>query len=108
MKKCKTKHKMVMILIGCLILMWGSFFVTDYIRCKNDQTPIFCVDLALYDDGGSVYYVGLFYNYYRVRTFNPEIDMNESCSKDCYLTDYVITPWFFDLDYAKAKAFGNS
>lgn len=103
----KKKHKIIIILVICFLLIWLGFFITDSIRCKNDKDPIFCIPMAMYDDGGSAYHIGLFYNYYRVRKLNPEINLDESCSKNCYLTDYVITPWFFGLDYAKEKAFGS-
>lgn len=103
----KKKYKIIIILVIILFLIWGSFFVTDSIRCKNDKNPIFCISVAMYDDGGSVCYAGLFYNYYRVRKFNSKIDLDETCFENCYLTDYIITPWFFSLSYAKEKAFGD-
>lgn len=102
-----SKRKIVVTSILVILVLWLSFFITDSIRCKNNQEPIFCIEIKVYEDGGSVYHIGLFYNYYQIRKINPEIDRNETCSEDCYLTDYVITPWFFGLDYAKSKAFRN-
>ncbi len=100
-----NKKRIILIIALSIGMIWLSFFITDNIRCKNDKEPIFCIEVAAYKDGGSKKYIGLFYTYYRVRAFNPEISEHESCSENCYLTDYVITPWFFGIDYAKQKAF---
>lgn len=46
-------------------------------------------------------YVGLFYNYYRVvHMSNDPNPSNRPYDKE----DYIITPWFFSLEYAKEKA----
>jgi len=100
------KKRLWIIILSAAILTFSAFFTTDIIRCKNDEPPVFCVRMAQYKDGGSVKWVGLFYNYYRVRTFNPEIDPTQpEIEGEIYLTDYVMTPWFFNLGYAKNKAF---
>ncbi|MBE6130228.1 MAG: hypothetical protein E7183_00700 [Erysipelotrichaceae bacterium] len=90
------KKKIIICIVITFVLMWTVFFTTDSIRCKNNLDPIFSIEVAMYEDGGSIYYVGLFYNYYRVR---------ENVENKDVITDYVITPWFFGLDYAKEKAF---
>lgn len=90
-----SKRRIILSIIISICVIWTAFFITDLVRCKNDKEPIFCVEIAQYKDGGSTKHLGLFYNYYRVK----KID------EDTALTDYVITPWFFGLDYAKAKAF---
>ena len=91
------KKKIIICIVITFVLMWTAFFTTDSIRCKNDKKPIFSLRVAQYKDGGSTHYVGLFYNYYRVSQFNYETEK--------FTFDYVITPWFYDLDYAKNKAF---
>ena len=90
------KKKIIISIVITFVLLWTAFFTADSIRCKNDLEPIFSIEVAMYEDGGSIYYAGLFYNYYRVRKNVEGQDM---------ITDYVITPWFFGLDYAKDKAF---
>lgn len=99
------KKKIIICIVITFVLMWTAFFTTDSIRCKNDKEPIFAIEVATYDDGGSKKYVGLFYNYYSLKSLNPDktIDNNESE----YLVDKVITPWFFSVDFAKNKAFGE-
>lgn len=53
--------KKVAIIIGIIILVWVIFFTTDYIRVKNNKTPIFCININGYDDGGTQEYLGLGY-----------------------------------------------
>ena len=97
------KKKIIIIFVIVFVCLWTTFFVTDSIRCKNDKEPIFCVEVARYDDGGSIKYVGLFYNYYSIKQLIvDEVDGNYE--SDC-LIDKAITPWFFSIDYAKRKTF---
>ena len=55
----KSKRKVVIILV--IILVWCSFFATDYIRASRDLSPIFAIPFAVYRDGGSTVYIGLGY-----------------------------------------------
>lgn len=98
------KHlKIIITIIICFLTLWLCMFVTDSIKCKNDQKPCFSIKVAAYKDGGSQKYLGLFYNYYKV--VNIEINIEtEAVIKE---VDYVITPWFFDIGYAKEKAIGE-
>ena len=97
------KKKTIIICLIVFVCLWTTFFVTDSIRCKNDKEPIFCVEVARYDDGGSIKYVGLFYNYYSIKQLIvDEVDGNYESD---YLIDKAITPWFFSIDYAKRKTF---
>ena len=97
------KKKIIIICVIVFVCLWTTFFVTDSIRCKNDKEPIFCVEVARYDDGGSIKYVGLFYNYYSIKQLTvDEVDGNYESE---YLVDKVITPWFFNIGYAKKIAF---
>ena len=97
------KKKIIVICLIVFVCLWTTFFVTDSIRCENDKEPIFCVEVARYDDGGSIKYVGLFYNYYSIKQLIvDEVDGNYEAE---YLVDEVITPWFFNIGYAKKIAF---
>ena len=97
------KKKIIIIFVIVFLCLWTTFFVTDSIRCKNDKEPIFCVEVARYNDGGSIKYVGLFYNYYAIKQLTVnEVDCNYESD---YLIDKAITPWFFSIDYAKRKTF---
>ena len=99
------KKKIIICVVITFVLIWTAFFTTDFIRCKNDKEPIFAVEVATYSDGGSKMYVGLFYNYYSLKTLNPK--KTEENNEPEYLIDKVITPWFFLIDYAQNKAFGE-
>ena len=99
------KKKIIISILITFVLVWTVFFTTDSIRCKNDQEPIFCIKTSVYNDGGSKKYVGLFYNYYCLKTLNPNKTNDNNESE--YLIDKVITPWFFSIDYAQNKAFGE-
>ena len=95
------KKKIIITCIIAFVCLWVSFFVTDSIRCINDKEPIFCIEVARYNDGGSIKYVGLFYNYYSLKQLTVnEVDGNYESD---YLIDKVITPWFFGIEYAKRK-----
>ena len=97
------KKKIIIICSIVFVCLWTTFFVTDSIRCKNDKEPIFCVEVARYDDGVSIKYVGLFYDYYSIKQLTVnEVDGNYESE---YLVDKVITPWFVSIDYAKRKTF---
>jgi len=48
-------------LIIALIAIWSSFFITDFIRAKDNKTPIFAFELEFYSDGGTREYLGLGY-----------------------------------------------
>ncbi|PKK97314.1 MAG: hypothetical protein CVV58_01900 [Tenericutes bacterium HGW-Tenericutes-3] len=65
------RMKKSLIFIGILIIAWSVLFITDYSRTQNDKDPIFCIETARYDDGGSIRYTGLFYNVYHVKKIEP-------------------------------------
>ena len=57
----KKRKKKVLVILSIIILVWCSFFMTDYIRASNYQPPIFAVPLIGYRDGGSREYFGIGY-----------------------------------------------
>ena len=60
-KRMKKRKKKVLVILSIIILVWCSFFMTDYIRASNYQPPIFAVPLIGYRDGGSKQYFGIGY-----------------------------------------------
>ena len=52
------KGKIALVIVA---LVWGCFFVTDFVRVGNFEKPIFSVLVNGADDGGSGTYVGLGY-----------------------------------------------
>ncbi len=99
----KKGLKIWLISLVSLVLLFSIFFTTDFLRAKKNQPPVFPVEVTMYCDGGSIKYVGLFYNYYRVRRINEEAFVDNYCTDNCYLTDYVIVPWFTTLSKVKEK-----
>jgi len=91
----KRLRKISLIIIIVLII-WGTMFVTDSLRTKNDVKPIFAIHVASYEDGGSEKFVGFFYNVYHIRTIT---DNNDN------IVDYGyhITTWFSSLREVKNR-----
>ena len=57
----KKGVKIVGIIIGIIILLEIIFFAIDYNRAKNNEQPMFCVQIDEANDGGSKIYLGLGY-----------------------------------------------
>lgn len=57
------KGKKICIILLTIIVIWGAIFLTDYIRVKNNKTPIFCIKnpAGVIMDGGTTEYFGLGY-----------------------------------------------
>lgn len=91
----KRLRKISLIIIIVLII-WGTMFLTDSLRTRNDVKPIFAIHVASYEDGGSEKFVGFFYNVYHIRTIT---DNNDN------IVDYGyhITTWFSSLRDVKNR-----
>ena len=57
----KKGVKIVGIIIGIIILLGIIFFAIDYNRAKNNEQPMFCVQIDEANDGGTKIYLGLGY-----------------------------------------------
>jgi len=106
----KRKYKVLIIVFSIILILFATFFTTDYIRAKKEKKPIFAVYVAGYDDGGSKKYLGLFYNVYCVKIYysEPEWHNEDGTLKEEYqdqvrLTYWEVTPWFKSLDKVKEK-----
>lgn len=56
----KTSTKIIVIL-GILIILGMILFTIDFIRVDNNKSPILCIQVKLYEDGGSREYIGFGY-----------------------------------------------
>ena len=81
----KKSVKIVGIILGIIILLGIIFFAIDYNRAKNNEQPMFCVQIDEVNDGGSKIYLGLGYKV---------IDFNTSSGFD----DVKIGTWFMNYD----------
>lgn len=71
------------------VLIWITFFVTDFVRVKTDHGPIFCIPVAIYKDGGSIDYVGVLY---KVKKEVYDYELAISGEDEGFI--YSISPWF--------------
>lgn len=60
----------VSIIIIVLIAISIFTFVIDVNRIIDKREPIFCIQKAVYEDGGTVEYLGLFYKIYKFKNKN--------------------------------------
>ncbi len=56
----KTSTKIIVIL-GILIILGMILFAIDFIRVDNNKSPILCIQVKSYEDGGSIEYIGFGY-----------------------------------------------
>ncbi len=83
------KKKKTLISMAIFLIVWIVFFSTDYNRIKSKKSPIFCLPVAMYKDGGSVDYLGLFYKVER-----NVVDFYKATKKEAGGFEYSISPWF--------------
>ena len=81
----KKGVKIVGIILGIIIALGIIFFAIDYNRARNNEQPMFCVQIDEVNDGGSKIYLGLGYKV---------IDFNTLSGFD----DEKIGTWFMNYD----------
>ena len=81
----KKSVKIVGIILGIIIALGIIFFAIDYNRARNNEQPMFCVQIDEVNDGGSKIYLGLGYKV---------IDFNTLSGFD----DVKIGTWFMNYD----------
>ena len=57
----KKGIKVLLIILGVIIILGLIFFAVDYSRVQRQETPIFCINYATANDGGTNEYLGLGY-----------------------------------------------
>jgi len=77
-------------LVGITVLVTAAvFFLTDFILAMCHCGPVFCMPIMFAMDGGSTYFVGLFYHVYKKAAF-------DLATSPPYF-EYNIAPWFFSV-----------
>ena len=69
----KKGIKVLLIILGAIIILGLIFFAVDYSRVQRQETPIFCINYATANDGGTNEYLGLGYkviNFNRVNGYD--------------------------------------
>lgn len=59
--KMRKGIKVALIILGVIIILGLIFFAVDYNRVRNGEKPIFCINTANTNDGGTKEYLGLGY-----------------------------------------------
>ncbi|MGE4320577.1 MAG: hypothetical protein AB7E61_03900 [Acholeplasmataceae bacterium] len=86
------KKKKVFIILGTIIFVFFSMFLTDYVRVKNVKAPIFAIKVSG-DQEIEKLYVGMFYfvEFYKGYSVGtPEDYPNVTTIDD----SYKIYPWW--------------
>lgn len=69
----KKGIKVLLIILGVIIILGLIFFVVDYNRVQKEEKPLFCINYATANDGGTNEYLGLGYkviNFNRVNGYD--------------------------------------
>ena len=69
----KKGIKVLLIILGVIITLGLIFFVVDYNRIQKEEKPLFCINYATANDGGTNEYLGLGYkviNFNRVNGYD--------------------------------------
>lgn len=88
MKRIIKSPRWVKILI-ISVSIWLIIFATDLIRVKTEHGPIFCIPVAIYKDGGSTDYIGIFY-----KVKKQVVNFELAISGDEKGFEYSISPWY--------------
>ncbi|MDI6453600.1 hypothetical protein [Peloplasma aerotolerans] len=83
------------IVVSSILLIWLIMLTTDMILSERGIRPVFCIETARYDDGGSIRYTGFFYQVYDIKT------INESPPPDIKHEGLYLVPWFFSIDFVR-------
>ena len=81
----KKGIKILLIILGAIVILGFIFFAVDYSRVQKQEKPIFCINYAIANDGGTKEYIGLGYKI---------IDFNRSNGYD----EMKIGSWFMEYE----------
>lgn len=77
MKAFASPRKVLLIILGVILLMAViliAIVMVDKIRVENNHRPIFAKQVAVYDDGGTTEYNGLYYQIIRWKRISQNTD----------------------------------
>lgn len=75
------KIKVLILLVLVLLITSFAFYLVDNRKIKQNEKPIFSIKITSYDDGGSIKYLGLFYNVCQIKELGEE----ESLDRGYYI-----------------------
>ena len=82
-------HKLLLI----ILIIWVTFFTTDYILYRFQKKPFFSIPIKAYKDGGTVEYYGIGYKIIKYNVFD-DVVTGKSGKKDMEFG-------FWTLQYSK-------
>ena len=82
--------KIILIILGVILVLWGLIFTVDYVRCSRFMEPVFVVAGQTADDGGSGIYYGLGYKVKIEKNISAEYGQ-ELVKVEMYMFDKFIT-----------------
>ncbi|MFO7636935.1 MAG: hypothetical protein R6W96_06475 [Clostridia bacterium] len=88
-KREKRKKRIGRIII-LLIILWIILLIVDITRTAFKESPVFCLPVARYKDGGSVDYLGVFY-----KVEKRVVDFEKAMNREKEGFSYSMRPWFF-------------
>lgn len=68
-------------IIGIILIVWATFYITDFTLSKFSKRPIFAIPGATYKDGGTREYYGLGY---KVIKYNKSDIIDKECLNNYY------------------------
>lgn len=77
--------KRIMIGMSIVITLWIGMGLTDFLRVKSFERPLFCWGTEIYKDGGSGHYAGLGYAFDITGNFMPEDELPGVTSYSYYI-----------------------
>ena len=113
--KMRKGIKAALIILEVIIILWLVFFMVYYNRVKNGEKPIFCINTATANDGGTKEYLGLGYkviDFHRldgyeevkIGTWSMEYeDFEEEYNKQDNKTNYTNNKKYKDLSELPEK-----
>lgn len=70
----KRTIKKVLITIIILLVIIVTLFCADVYKVLNNEEPIFSIKKSIYEDGGTVEYIGFGYKIFKLRRVDYSID----------------------------------
>jgi len=107
-KSPKEKRLKILKTVLIIFVIWAIFFVTDFIRAKNQKLPIFASNFGgifTYQDGGTQIYFGLGYQIY---DFNTSVNFPNQPDVPSWDNFYILKiiyfcPWGTSFNEALKK-----
>lgn len=72
MEKRTVKRLLISVIV--LVIVISTLFCADVYKILNDNEPMFSIKKAVYEDGGTVEYIGLGYKIFKIKKVEYSMD----------------------------------